>query len=76
MTEEDEWEVNSVRIYDISMAIFSEQWSPLMLQVLALCACFLLNRHDTIQAAVFSNWKKEVSKNDERLYLICDETGT
>lgn len=70
----DEWEVNSIHFYNISMAIFSEQWTLLMLQVLAHCACFLLNRHDTIRAAVFSNWKRDVSKNDERLYLICAET--
>lgn len=56
------------------MAIFSEQWFLLKLQVLAHCACYLLNRHDTIPAAVFSNWEREVSKRDERLYLIRAET--
>lgn len=70
----DEWEGNSIHIYNISMAIFSEQWSLLMLQVLAHCACYLLNSHDTIPAAVFSNWKREVSKNNERLYLVHAET--
>lgn len=33
-----------------------------MLQALTHRACYLLNRHDTIRAAVFSNWEEKFPK--------------